>query len=91
MKIPRQLVWWLSFFIATFGLSKVFYATRLITSETALLEGWSNLLLWGSILALSLMILGYDAYTKAKAEGKLARTVWLFEKIDQFCQQEKMR
>ncbi len=81
----QRLLWWTWFLVSTFALSKVFAASRLLTSESPE-ASVPNFILWLSILVLTLIILGHDAYMKAKREDKLVRQVGLFEWIDhQYC------
>jgi hypothetical protein len=85
--MKARISWWLTFILATVSLSKVFAASRLLTSGAA--QGSiTNLLLWGIVLLISLLILGYDSYVKAKQEGKVVHPIWLFEKFQQLRHRE---
>lgn len=90
MKMSKHLWWWTTFFIATFALSKVFEASRLLTSNAPEANVWA-LIWWGVLLLLNVLALGYDSYVKTKNEGKLVHQVWLFEKVHQFQCREKSR
>jgi len=67
----KKLGWWLLFLFSTFALSKVLEASR--DAHFGLLACWSL------CLAAGLTLLAYDAYAKAKLEGKLARKIAFFE------------
>lgn len=82
----KTLFWWFHFMVATVALSEVFKASRHLT--TGVTDNVMPLLAWMLLLLLSLAALSFDAYNKAQAEGKLARRVWLFEKLQQFRQRE---
>jgi hypothetical protein len=85
MKQPvKQFLWWMTFMLATFSLSKVFEASRALTGETSQGNIWV-LLAWGLVLVLSFLFLVYDSYAKSRDEGKVARPVWFLEKLYQ-CQ-----
>ncbi len=84
----RRFTWFLYFIIATFALSEVLRASRSLTMGTEEGNIWT-LLLWSAILILSFLVLGYDAYIKSKAEGKVVHQVWLYEKLYQLKHREK--
>ncbi len=74
----KHLGWWVLFLFSTFALSKVLETSRALTG--GLKEANFGLfLLWVVCLAIGLLALGYDAYAKAKMEGKLAREIPFFE------------
>ncbi len=89
MKIERRkMIWWLAFGISTFSLSRVFAASRLLTAGA----GQGNvfdLLFWMFVMVASFMVLGYDSYMNAKIEGKVTRSIWVFEKFYQLRRRER--
>jgi hypothetical protein len=86
--MKRQMLWWLNFIIATYALSEVFRASRYLTLGEGESSVWM-LLLWGTILIIAFLTLGYDAYLKSRAEGKVIHQIRLFEKFYQLQHREK--
>ena len=84
----KKLAWWLTFLAATFSLSKLFEASRLITSESS--DGsLMGFLMWASVLTLLVLVLGYEAYCTSRAQGKVVHRVWFFETLYQLQHQER--
>lgn len=82
-RFGKTLFWWLTFGTATVALSKVFEASRGLTAESG--DGSvTALLLWGLLLALSFLVLGYESYVKSKTEGKVIHRIGLFETLYQY-------
>ncbi len=89
MKIlGRPLHWWAVFCVATYLLSVVLATSRELTLLGDVSAVW-RLLLWSILLFTSLLVLGYDSYMKAKAEGKLVHQIWFYEKFKQYQHREK--
>ena len=84
----KKLAWWMTFLFATYSLSKLFEASRLITSESP--QGsLMGFLMWAGVLFLLVLLLGYDAYSKSRLEGKVVHRVWFFETLYQLQHQER--
>lgn len=77
-KARKGWMYWLSFALSTYAMSEVFSATRVLaTGDDA--RGMVLLVAWLALLVVSLTMLIYQSYKLYKIDGKLTRTVGLFE------------
>ncbi len=83
----KTVRWWIVFLFASVALSEVFQSTRLLT-QGAPEASFVQCGVWGFLLLSSFLVLGFDAYSKAKAEGKVVHSIWFYERVLQWQQRE---
>lgn len=88
-RLAKHVIWWSVFVFATYALSKVFEASRLLTSESPE-ASFFNLLVWIGAMMAAIVVLGYDSYVKARAEGKVVHRIGLYERFYRLRHREGM-
>lgn len=74
----HRAVWWGLFLVATYVMSLWFQAFRVFTVAPTL-ENALGVLAVMAMLGLVLSVLVYDSYVHEKNQGKIAKTIRLFE------------
>ncbi len=71
----------IAFVVATFALSKVFEASRLLTGGMSSSWTMQSFFVWFAVMLLSLAVLAFHSYKKALGKGEVVHRIRLFDML----------